>query len=405
MANVCTFELHLRGSRSNVLALVGELNGIYDLTEQSWQGSDEDGISYLKGECRWSVCTSMIETDRPIGLLSEELQVELEIYGYDLSQPDIYEHYHYKSGECIVYMEEGYTAPYEVPGGAWWDDREQTVRCAFRLTMETIGGEEVPGDYDPFLDNFTAMMADSIEVEDLKQEREILIGLLREHPLELVSVAMDGDPTAYSSHEAVADELLEIWWETNGMEIMDWAGPYNGDVARFTSFAEEAVAEMVREAQASLDADGQFDALCGRAMELDAPKRLALVQPAIAEVLAAATRFMGEERSGAAFAGELFIQATQRALTGASGVSQQQKEEVLSWFDGLLLEHVQEQSETMFRCVRRSLKEQAKKIACLNHICQNVADLVCIYALAVCSACGNEPGIPAVKKLRDTRPY
>ena len=73
MANICTFELHLRGCRSNVLALVGELNGIYDLTEKSWQGSDEDGISYLKGECRWSVCTSMIETDRPIGLLSEEL--------------------------------------------------------------------------------------------------------------------------------------------------------------------------------------------------------------------------------------------------------------------------------------------------------------------------------------------
>lgn len=47
MANVCTFELHLRGCRSNVLALVGELNGIYALAVCSACGN-ESGIPAVK---------------------------------------------------------------------------------------------------------------------------------------------------------------------------------------------------------------------------------------------------------------------------------------------------------------------------------------------------------------------
>ena len=405
MANVCTFELHLRGSRPGVLALVEELQGVYDVTEQSWQGSDEDGVSYLRGECRWSVETSMIDTQRPLGLLAEEHGVELEIFGYDLSAPETFEHYHYRSGDCLTYVGEGATAQGQASAGAWWDEEAQTVRCVFRLTMDAVGGTEVAGDYDPFLDDFAAMMSDAVEVEDLKREREILIGLLAEHPVELLSLALNGEKGAYGSHEAVADELLELWWETNGMEIMDWAGPYNGDVARFTAFAREQIAEMVESARAALEADRRFADLTARAMELSADQRQEIARESIAPVLAAAVRFMGGESYGASFAGDLFIHAIRRALTGASGVTPEQQEEVLGWFDGLLQQELRGKGADLFRGEILTMKKQAQDICCLSHICGEVTDLVCTFALMVCAACGNAAGIKAVNSLRETRPY
>lgn len=110
MANVCTFHMVVRGSREACVKLFSEgMRQCYDACIIHEYGTDEEYTMRIDGECRWSVKNSFISDDCEDGSFinktleekSRILQLEVEIVGYDIGEPEWLDHYHYKNGECL----------------------------------------------------------------------------------------------------------------------------------------------------------------------------------------------------------------------------------------------------------------------------------------------------------------
>lgn len=102
MANVCTFEMRIRGTKENCYKMVNSDIPCYDAYIADEYGTDSDYMVYVNGECRWSVRDSMVNTeDKTLAQKAEEFDIELEVVGYDISEPEWVQHYHYKGAECL----------------------------------------------------------------------------------------------------------------------------------------------------------------------------------------------------------------------------------------------------------------------------------------------------------------
>lgn len=103
MANVCSFEMKVKGTKENCLNFANSEIHCYELYIGEEYGTDEDFGLYLFGECRWSVTGSMVNTDEDntLAAKAKKFNVELEVFGYDISEPEWVEHYHYKGAEVI----------------------------------------------------------------------------------------------------------------------------------------------------------------------------------------------------------------------------------------------------------------------------------------------------------------
>lgn len=105
MANICTFEMRIRGTKENCQKMMeSDFPSCYEIYTISQNGTDNDYMIYAAGECRWSVSGSMIYVTDNYDSLAEKAKkfdIELEIFGYDLSEPDWVEHYHYKGDTCL----------------------------------------------------------------------------------------------------------------------------------------------------------------------------------------------------------------------------------------------------------------------------------------------------------------
>ncbi len=104
MANVCSFEMRIRGTKENCEKMIdSDMPSCYEFYRVEEQGTDNDYMVYLAGECRWSVTGSMVDTDEDNTLKAkaEKFNIEMEVFGYDISEPEWVEHYHYKGAEVI----------------------------------------------------------------------------------------------------------------------------------------------------------------------------------------------------------------------------------------------------------------------------------------------------------------
>ena len=63
MANICWFEMRVRGTKENCQEMFDSDIPCYDAYIDEEQGTDEDYMMYIKGECRWSVYGSMVNVD------------------------------------------------------------------------------------------------------------------------------------------------------------------------------------------------------------------------------------------------------------------------------------------------------------------------------------------------------
>lgn len=109
MANVCSFLMRIRGTKENCMKLYTDgMRQCYDWGTDHESGTPDDFILSVFGECRWSVTSSMIEdyddddfNGKTLAEKSRLLGLEVEVFGYDMSEPDWVEHFYYKNGECL----------------------------------------------------------------------------------------------------------------------------------------------------------------------------------------------------------------------------------------------------------------------------------------------------------------
>lgn len=105
MANICTFEMRIRGTKENCQKMMeSDFPSCYEVYIISENGTDSDYMVCVEGECRWSVTGSMVNVTDDYDSLAEKAKkfdIELEIFGYDLSEPEWVEHYHYKGDTCL----------------------------------------------------------------------------------------------------------------------------------------------------------------------------------------------------------------------------------------------------------------------------------------------------------------
>ncbi len=102
MANVCSFEMKIRGQRDAIISLLEQIR-CYDVSISDEKETESGLLVDAYGECRYGVYPCMIdeENEKTLSQLSEELSLEVEIFGYDISEPEWIEHYYYKNGELL----------------------------------------------------------------------------------------------------------------------------------------------------------------------------------------------------------------------------------------------------------------------------------------------------------------
>lgn len=103
MANICTFEMRIRGTKENCEKMINSDISCYELYRVDEKGTDSNYMIYAEGECRWSVTGSMVNTDddNTLAAKAAAFDIELEVFGYDMSEPEWIEHYHYKGAEVL----------------------------------------------------------------------------------------------------------------------------------------------------------------------------------------------------------------------------------------------------------------------------------------------------------------
>lgn len=108
MANVCTFEMRVKGTPDNCNRLFESMTNCYEAYVVDSRVIGEEELYQVEGECRWSVTGSLINSNhdgtfntKSLAEKSSILNLELEIFGYDKSEPEWVEHYHYKNGKCL----------------------------------------------------------------------------------------------------------------------------------------------------------------------------------------------------------------------------------------------------------------------------------------------------------------
>ena len=101
MANICWFEIRMKGTQDACYAFFNSDLPCYDIYVDAEDGNKNDCFMTLKGECPWDLKSNMILGDASLQNLSKKLQLEIEAFAIDESGI-IQEHYHYDNGNVLV---------------------------------------------------------------------------------------------------------------------------------------------------------------------------------------------------------------------------------------------------------------------------------------------------------------
>jgi hypothetical protein len=110
MANICWFEMRIRGCKENCYAMVNSEIHCNDACAKAENGTDEDYMICMRGECRGSVWNNMMQVGEGETLYAKarKFNVELEVCGMDETS-EVLEHYHYRGAEVL---KENHLPPY-----------------------------------------------------------------------------------------------------------------------------------------------------------------------------------------------------------------------------------------------------------------------------------------------------
>lgn len=283
MANVCTFLMRVRGTKQNCMKLYLEgMRHCYEWDVDHESGSEDDYILSIFGECRWSVSASMIEdkeddsfNGKTLCEKSQLLSLEIEVFGYDISEPEWIEHYHYKNGVCLrafnllpyimedevdsfeedeidlskydhiesegVYvLKEEENEPFE------WDEEKEEMRVKFTMPLDVDSAAVAESDILP--DEYKAQDEGIFDFGDCAEEKAYLEKLLQNYSDEQIVAAVQamGADTANGIGRAEAAAwIVEIYLEDGGLAIMDYEDLYEGDLDAFKAFFDEEIKSIM----------------------------------------------------------------------------------------------------------------------------------------------------------------
>jgi len=100
MANVGSFEMRIKGTKQNCLDFFNADFPCYEKWTCGESGNDNNFTLCAGGECRYDL-HSMDKGEMTLCQLTAKFGVELEIFGYDMSEPEWIQHFHYRNGECL----------------------------------------------------------------------------------------------------------------------------------------------------------------------------------------------------------------------------------------------------------------------------------------------------------------
>ncbi len=93
--------MRIKGSKEKCYALFFAEFPCYEKWVIAEYGSSNDFIMHAGGECRYDL-HSMDKGEETIAQIAARLGVEYEIFGYDISEPEWIQHFHYsKDGQCL----------------------------------------------------------------------------------------------------------------------------------------------------------------------------------------------------------------------------------------------------------------------------------------------------------------
>lgn len=284
MANICTFKMRVRGEKDSCHKLLQEgMRQCYEYGIEQEINDGDNTILTIRGECRNNITTSMIEKEdgdsfreKTLEEKSKILNLEIEVFGYDLSEPDWIEHFHYKNGECLKYynllpycyeeefeeldlseedcnkynymassgvyvLAEEYCEPFE------FDEENYDMKVSFSIAVDSDEGE----------DNIAFEMDDGYpKVEDCQLELDYMIESLERIDKHQLYTKLANDPSAEGyeslsseenfSIEKYARELLDVYLEDGGFDITDFEGRYKpGNMEQFKAFFDEEMKSMI----------------------------------------------------------------------------------------------------------------------------------------------------------------
>lgn len=279
MANICTFNMRIRGEKASCLELIENgLRGIYEAYIVGESGTDADCLMEIEGECRWNVTNSMVR-DKEDGLSlieqSKKLALEIEVFGYDISEPEWIEHYHYNNGEILReynllpyvfedtveemdieidlskynYKEEHgiYVLNPEYKEDYTWDEDEE--RMIYTFTMPEVVEEAQLENEGPRF----------YTISDCPEEMDILVKLFSKYDNEQLFLAFRNSTLCSSigilkhrkfdtmNPQLAANLMLEYYLDEGGFVIMGWRKPYQRDLKIFEAFAKKDVRAFVKD--------------------------------------------------------------------------------------------------------------------------------------------------------------
>lgn len=103
MANVCTFKMRLKGTEANIQSFLSQIQCYNMYLVEATPIIGDTTIYTVMGETRWNVTESIVkpESGTSLKVLSSEFGIEVELFGYDASEPNWIEHFHYNKGTAL----------------------------------------------------------------------------------------------------------------------------------------------------------------------------------------------------------------------------------------------------------------------------------------------------------------
>ena len=101
MANICWFELRVRGTKENCTGMMDSGLACEEAYVKAAVGNENDYMATIAGVCHWSVMENMVTVDEAESLLGKAKRFHLEIEACGMSEDGTCEHFHYHGAEVI----------------------------------------------------------------------------------------------------------------------------------------------------------------------------------------------------------------------------------------------------------------------------------------------------------------
>lgn len=140
MSRYVMFEARCRGSKESCdkffTVLCNYERYADDLYEIAEGGNEENYTRAVGGACSSSVFVSMMDTELNLQIVSKLLNLEIEVFGGDPGDGDVFEHYHYASGECI----DAFFLPYYIPDEDYFEEYEVSDEDRTKYVFDEMNG-------------------------------------------------------------------------------------------------------------------------------------------------------------------------------------------------------------------------------------------------------------------------